>query len=1686
MNLTFNPRILFPLLCFLGVAVAAGEQTKPNIVLFFIDDMGYGDIGPFGATLSETPNLDRLAAEGVTMTNFYVSATACTPSRAALMTGSYADRIDMDRSVVFPGDKRGLNPSEVTIADMLQEHGYATACIGKWHLGDAPEFMPEKQGFDTYTGIPYSNDMWSGHKSHPPLPFMKDHDAVAHISDGLDQALLGDALSEAAVEFITECKDEPFFLYFPHSMVHVPRYVLQERADKIEGEFEPVELALKVQIEEIDASVGRVMETLENHGLAENTLIFFTSDNGGSGATSMGGLRGGKGGAKYEGHMRASTVAKWPARIPAGTVTSELASTIDLLPTIASISGAKVPEDRVIDGKDIASLLTDPGAKSPHPRLFYEYEGVREGNWKLVIPKPKKNQKAPAPELFDLSTDAGEQSDIAGKHPEKVKEFMALLEAHRESIQSKQRMAGYVDNPKPITTEGLPSLATLLGREGESVMTEGALGGHSNMVKKKNSAGVPAAKIPATERIKLAPKKQVTPGEKPDVLFIAIDDMNDWTTLFDEDNPIQTPNLKRLAARGAFFSRAYCAVPACNPSRTAILTGLAPTTSGVYGNGDPWKKLLPNVATLPQYFGNQGYHTKGGGKIFHHGGTGTDREDQPSFDEFFPLRIHANKPEANYNGYVRGQDVRQLASQSWDWGVHDVEKQTDEFTVDYVTEVMRTARKDEPLFLAAGIFRPHLPFWAPPETFQRYPFDGVELPPRPEDDLDDVPPLGVKMSRTEAFIFDNASPPPEDRPGSLKKMVQCYQAASDYSDEMVGRLIDVLDATGRAENTIIVLWSDHGYHLGDKSACVKFTLWEKANRVPFIIVAPGVTTPGTVIERPVSLVDIYPTLIELAGLPEKEGLDGVSLIPLLKNPDAEWARPAVMTQGEGNHAVRSDRWRYIRYNDGTEELYDHENDPWEWTNLAGKPEHAAVIAEHREWLPQAKPRPKPVVSKPARKPAPRRPFRIDVTPAEYQPAETDILIADFEGEDYGDWKVTGEAFGDGPSHSDTHKNRITGFLGQGFINTYRDGDKSTGELISPPFAMERKFINFLIGGGKHRGRTGIQLVVNGTVVRTAAGHDLKNPGNEEILDWQSLDVSEFIGKQAVLKIVDRHEGGWGHTVVDHIFQSDQSMLSSIPVALNQNPRPKPATMVTNNSANFVPPPKPGVELEDEWSTFPLYDQVGYDQSLRPQFHFTSRMGWLNDPNGMVYYDGEWLMYFQHNPVLNDTGIKAWGAAISPDLMRWQQLPHAIKPYPNVMWEGGPVHSIWSGSAVVDVNNALGKQQGDVKTLFGLYTATHRTADDVNAFFQGGVYSTDRGRTWTKIDGGRPVIEHVEGFSPGQRDPRIIYYEPGDYYITIMMIGGPERKVRLWKSTDLLNWEPFLDIPNKAAECIDLYSVAVDGDPANRKWVIADANTHYEVGDFDGETWTGFGAEDENGKRHRFDYGDSWYAAQAFNQAPEGRVVHIGWLRSKQAGFRPFHEAGMPFSQQMSIPIEITLRTTPEGIRLFRNPVKEIETLYTRTETLENLTAAEANEQLTGFQPELVDLTLRACADEDFTVNVRGLEIQFDAAAEEFVFTNSARVQGEKAAWNRNGPYRDDGVRRIPAPPTDGIVTLRALVDRASLELFINDGQAAASFVVVPEAADRNLAIEGSEACQIHALVVHELKSAWESGVTAGP
>jgi arylsulfatase A len=422
--------------------------SPPNVVVVFIDDMGYADIGPFGGPYP-TPHLDRMAQEGMKLTDFYVSSTACTPSRSALMTGCYADRIGMGRSVVFPADERGLNPTEFTMAEMFKEAGYVTGCFGKWHLGDQPEFMPLAQGFDEYEGIPYSNDMWvmgNRNRNYPPLAYIRQDKAIAHIPDVASQAVLTDALSDAADRFIRRHKDERFFAYVPLAAVHNPVVVTKERLAAADGND------FAAQIMEIDALVGRIRSTLNELGLAENTLVFFTNDNGPARKNNPSPLRGHKFGQKYEGHMRMATLACWPGTIPAGSVCSEVGATIDLLPTFAHLAGGRVPIDRIIDGQDItAMLLGKADARSPHESLFYEIDGIRQGRWKLVV--NRENRKTgPVYELYDLSADLGETNNLAGKHPEKVAELRSELDEHVATLQANTRAPGMVKHPKPLLT----------------------------------------------------------------------------------------------------------------------------------------------------------------------------------------------------------------------------------------------------------------------------------------------------------------------------------------------------------------------------------------------------------------------------------------------------------------------------------------------------------------------------------------------------------------------------------------------------------------------------------------------------------------------------------------------------------------------------------------------------------------------------------------------------------------------------------------------------------------------------------------------------------------------------------------------------------------------------------------------------------------------------------------------------------------------------------------------------------------------------------------------------------------------------------------------------------------------------------------------------------------------------------
>ncbi len=441
------------------------STDKPNIILMNCDDLGFGDLACTGHPQHRTPYLDRMASEGTRFTDFYQGSPICSPSRGAMLTGCYPRRIGFDtfegRGVLFPGQGVGLNPSEITFASLLKRQGYATQIIGKWHCGDQPAFLPTRHGFDAYYGIPFSNDMGRqvGREQTPPLPLLRDEKVI---EEQPDQAGVTARYVEEAVRFIRAHRDEPFLLYFAHMYVHLPIYVQERfRAESQNGSY-------GAAVACIDWAMGVLLDALRELGLDQNTIVMFTSDNGSrcDYGPSNGSLHGRKG-TCWEGGQRVPFLVRWPGQVAAGAVCSEVVTGMDLLPTFARLAGAKIPDDRTIDGRDIVPLLRgEAAARSPH-RAFYYYildslNAVRAGRWKLHVSRRKgwgEPGAANLCELYDLQSDPGETVDVAERHPEVVRELQALADAARADLGdavtnspgADHRPIGRVDNPKPLT-----------------------------------------------------------------------------------------------------------------------------------------------------------------------------------------------------------------------------------------------------------------------------------------------------------------------------------------------------------------------------------------------------------------------------------------------------------------------------------------------------------------------------------------------------------------------------------------------------------------------------------------------------------------------------------------------------------------------------------------------------------------------------------------------------------------------------------------------------------------------------------------------------------------------------------------------------------------------------------------------------------------------------------------------------------------------------------------------------------------------------------------------------------------------------------------------------------------------------------------------------------------------------------
>jgi fructan beta-fructosidase len=697
-------------------------------------------------------------------------------------------------------------------------------------------------------------------------------------------------------------------------------------------------------------------------------------------------------------------------------------------------------------------------------------------------------------------------------------------------------------------------------------------------------------------------------------------------------------------------------------------------------------------------------------------------------------------------------------------------------------------------------------------------------------------------------------------------------------------------------------------------------------------------------------------------------------------------------------------------------------------------------------------------------------------------AQPDIVIADFEGGDYGDWKTEGNAFGSGPAkgHLD-RQSAVTRFEGEKLANSYHGYEQGTGKLISPPLQIERKYINFLIGGGGFPGKTGINLLVDGKTVRTAtARHPKDRNGNEchyEILFWHHWDVSDLIGKEVVVEIFDEHTGGMGHVLVDQIYQSntirepgpdallERTILiekdylnlpllrrgSIMPIhmfidgefvyRINERIAPKEPDLwlsmpvkkykgkkVRFTVEPFMLPGKGGLRMlyqSDEM----LHQENLYNEELRPQFHFSQKQGWNNDPHGTIYHDGEYHLFFQHDP-WNWIGANGfWGHAVSKDLIHWEELDPALYAYPVAKGY------CFSGSVVIDKDNVAGFQSGTERTMLAFFTDTG-CGESIS-------YSNDRGRTFTYYQN-NPVLKH-----PG-RDPRLIWYEPGQHWVMAVYDDTPAigPNISFYSSKNLKNWQHNSHLPGYY-ECPEIYKLPVldqNGNPTKvYKWVVSAADGAYAIGGFDGKTFT----PDHEGK-HRVFYG-AYYAAQTFSQTPDARRIQIAWARIDMPA--------MPFNQTFTFPHELTLRQTPKGIKMFAEPIIQIEMLYTKKHKISNRILVENS-----------PVTLRP---EGGLFDIRATFELGDASKLGLIFGD------EDVSYD----VKKSMLNEAPLKPIDGKVSIRVLVDRPMLEIIGNDG------CVYITRKRNNPGPDGIDAIKAYAaggnatlvkLEVNELKSIWKN------
>ncbi len=696
-------------------------------------------------------------------------------------------------------------------------------------------------------------------------------------------------------------------------------------------------------------------------------------------------------------------------------------------------------------------------------------------------------------------------------------------------------------------------------------------------------------------------------------------------------------------------------------------------------------------------------------------------------------------------------------------------------------------------------------------------------------------------------------------------------------------------------------------------------------------------------------------------------------------------------------------------------------------------------------------------------------------------AAEDIVFADFEGENYGAWTAAGTAFGSGPAKGTLPgQMAVEGFAGKGLVNSFKDGDKSTGKLTSPEFKIERKFISFLIGGGGFEGKTCMNLLVEGKAARTATGPNTE-PGGSERLEGSGWDVSDLAGKTARLAIVDGATGGWGHINIDQIVFTDTKppMVSKIrsnikrEIAVNQrwlnfpvkNGGKKRVVTIhvdgkverrfdielADSAADWMAPldvsawkgktltvgvnqlPEDSKALESIAQSNEYPAEALYEETLRPQFHFSAKRGWLNDPNGLAFANGEYHLFFQHNPYGWGWGNMHWGHATSTDLVHWKEHGEAL--YPD---ELGPM---FSGSAVVDEKNTSGFGRDGKAPIVLIYTAAG------NPSVQCIAHSVD-GRTFTKFSG-NPVLKQI---TPGNRDPKVFWHEPTQKWVMALYVGvgkkgeKNEHTIQFFTSPNLKEWTHASTIDG-FFECPDIFELPLDGDAAKKKWVLTAASSDYMIGAFDGQKFT-----PETGKL-KGNFGRGFYAAQTFDHEPKGRRIQIGWLQAPSPG--------MPFNQCMSLPMELTLRTTAEGPRLARAPVEELKQLRGKKEGFELKVETEGeiekflNEGMLLQRAELMEANVEVAiaGGKEVRLELRGVPISYDMAKQE--------LEVDK--------------QRAHVPLRDNKLHFSFFLDRTTFELFANEGLV---YIPVPVQKKKGWSF-GHRTNGVKFTEVYQLSQAWK-------